>query len=588
MNSQFQHRLVNFLDTLMLILGLGVIVSLVIEYGFYVSESTLQILHYIDYSVLFYFVGHNLLKILLVDDKKSLFQTHRLDFIFIGLLVVFLLLYNPLWQIIHFAQHLEKVPMRQIAKIYIFATQLFILVAALFTAFKFGNRFAFADFKPITILLGSFALIILIGTGLLMLPKATSQGPISFVDALFTSTSATCVTGLIVVDTGTYFSQFGHWIILVLIQVGGLGIMTMAAFFAIALGTKMSVTGRMVMRDLLAGESLEKIGQSIWQILGLTFFFEIIGVVALYNLFPEGSAGPDGPLFNALFHAVSAFCNAGFSLYSDSLIQFSHQGLLVGTIAALIVVGGVGFPVLINLLGHRFFGTTGVFGKKQLRVSIQTRIVLGVSGGIILVGAIWIIFSHFIFTQGSPLNYQVLIHSIFQSITARTAGFNTMDISSLALPALVGLMILMFIGASPGSTGGGIKTTTFYLSVRALWSRLRGKSATEYRYRTLPNQLLYQSLLLILAAQFVIAVSFILLTMSETQSPVSLLFETFSAFGTVGLSLGATPELTGFGKYVIIATMYIGRVGPLAFVIALGKRMRKQLYEYPEESVMIG
>ncbi|HKJ68320.1 MAG TPA: potassium transporter TrkG, partial [bacterium] len=582
------QKIIRILDSIMLLLGFGVIGSLLLEYGFYIPADTFRILHYFDYSVLFYFVAHNLVKLLLVSDKADLLRTHRLDFTFIGLLFLFLLLYNPFWQVVHFADHLERVPMRQIAKLYITITQIFILLAALFTAIKFTQRFAFADFRPITILLGSFAIMILAGTGLLMLPKATAYEQISFVDALFTATSATCVTGLIVVDTGIYFSHLGHWIIMLLIQAGGLGIMTMAAFFAIALGTQMSVTGRMVMRDLLAGESMEKIGQSLWQILGLTIFFETIGVVAFYSLFPADAIARGGRLFNSLFHAVSAFCNAGFSTYSDSLVQFADHGMLVGVFAGLIIIGGLGFPVLINLLGHRFFGTTGPFGKKQLRVRMQTHVVLWTSGVLILSGAIWIWWAHFIHTGAGPVNYQIIIHSLFQSITARTAGFNTIDIGSLALPALLGIMILMFIGASPGSTGGGIKTTTFYLSIRAMWAKLRGLPAVEHRHRTIPSHLLYRSLLLILGSQLVVMISFVLLTVVESQEPMALLFETFSAFGTVGLSMGATPELSTLGKYIIIATMFTGRVGPLAFVIALGGKQRKQLYEYPEESVMLG
>lgn len=588
MDTLHRERYIKFLNDLMLALGLGVVVSLLLEYGFNVSAPIMRLLHCYDYAVLVYFVLHDVLKYFLVRNKSTFLRTNRLDITFILLLVIFSLLYNPLWQVVHFAAQLQKVPMRQIAKLYIVVTQVFVFFASLFSAIRFGQKFAFANFRPITILLGSFAAIILIGTGLLMLPNSTTGGHISFVNALFTATSATCVTGLIVVDTGTYFTHLGRWVIMLLIQTGGLGIMTMAAFFAIALGARMSVTGRLVMRDLLSGESIEKIGQSLWQILGLTLVFEAAGTIALYTLFPSGTKFQDGRLFTSLFHSVSAFCNAGFSTFSTSLMNFQNQGLLVATFGILIILGGLGFPVLINLLGHRFFGTTGPFGQKKPRVNNQTHVVLWITGALIFAGAGWIWLTQYVFARKQVMSLAIIINSFFQSITARTAGFNTIDIGKMAIPALLGLMILMFIGASPGSTGGGIKTTTFYLAIRAMFTKLRGIPTVEYRHRAIPHRLLYRSLLLILGSQAVILTSWMLLTISEALPPFSLLFETISAFGTVGLSMGATPHLSVFGRYVIIATMYIGRVGPLAFVIALGRRERKQIYEYPEESIMIG
>jgi len=572
----------------MLVLGLGVIGSLLLEYGFNISGPVMRLLHHYDYGVLVYFVLHHVLKYFLVKDKAAFLRSNRLDIVFVVLLILFSLLYNPLWQAVHFAEPLQQVPMRQIAKLYIVVTQIFILFASLFSGLKYGQRIALGNFRPISILLGSFAIIIGIGTGLLMLPKASTGGHTPFVDALFTATSATCVTGLIVVDTGTYFSHLGHWVIMLLIQAGGLGIMTMAAFFAVALGSRMSVTGRLVMRDLLSGDSLEKIGLSLWQILGLTLVFEAAGTIAIYNLFPAGTPFHDSRLFSSLFHAVSAFCNAGFSTFSTSLMDFQNQTLLVATFGGLIILGGLGFPVLINILGYRFFGTTGPFGHKKPRLNNQSHVVLWITGVLILGGAIWIWIAQYLLSGNHAASFLAVTNSFFQSITARTAGFNTIDVGAMAMPALVGLMILMFIGASPGSTGGGIKTTTFYLSIRAMLGKLRGTPSVEYRHRTIPDRLLYRSLLLIIGSQAVIAVSWLLLTMTESQAPMSLLFETISAFGTVGLSMGATPHLSVFGKYIIIATMYIGRVGPLAFVIALGQRTRKQIYEYPEESVMIG
>lgn len=572
----------------MLALGIGVFASLIIEYGFFVSDSTLRLLHYYDYSVLFYFIFHDFFKLAIVENKQSFLRYNWLNFFFFSALLIFFLLYNPWWQFPLFSQEMRNIPFRRIAKIFIVITQVYILFATMFSTLKFGQKLAFARFQPIPILLGSFAGLILIGSGLLSLPKATVGHSISYVDALFTSTSATCVTGLIVVDTGTYFSQLGLWVILLLMQTGGLGIMTMTAFFAVVLGSKMSVRQRVIMQDLLSDENMARIGQTLWQVLGLTVFIEVVGVITLYELFPA-EAFPEGDrFFQVLFHTVSAFCNAGFSTFSDSIVGFSDKAMLVGTFATLIILGGLGFPVLVNLLGHRFFGTTGPWGKKKPRVSSQTHIVLIMSAILIVVGAVWIWFANYGFTGRWDVTWQGISHSLFQSITSRTAGFNTVNIGAMALPALVGMMVLMFIGASPGSTGGGVKTTTFFLSIQAIWAQLTGKRQVVYRHRTFPNQLLHQSLLLILAAQLVIGTGYLALVVLETADPMALLFEAISAFGTVGLSMGVTPELSPAGRVTIVLLMYVGRVGPLALAIAFGKSEKKHNYEFPEESVMIG
>ena len=589
MDASTRTSLFKVVDSVMLVLGLLVMVSLVLEYGFYVSEELLHALHIFDYTVLGYFIFQDLLKMSMVDDWREYIRAHRVNFIFFGLLLLVFLIYNPWWQLVTFSEQLRQVPIRQIAKFYIVLTQGFILISTIFNAVKLGQKYGFYRFQPITVLLGSFGVIILLGCGLLMMPKATAgESGIRFVDALFTSTSATCVTGLIVVDTGTYFTRLGHWIILILMQAGGLGIMTLTAFFAVILGTGMSVRGRIVMRELLAEESMARIGNTLLQVLGLTLFFETVGVVAMYHLFPVGSVAEGERLFTSLFHSVSAFCNAGFSTFSDSLMGFSDKFMLVSTFGGLIIIGGIGFPVLVNLIGHRFYGTRGPFGKKKLRINLHTYVVLWVSFLLIIAGAVWIYFTQFGAAAGWDFSFHALIGSFFQSITARTAGFNTIDIGGMVVPAVIFIMILMFIGASPGSTGGGVKTSTFFLSLYALWARFRGKNYLEYRRRTIPNKLAYRSFMVILSAQAVIAASFILLTLSENLDPLMLLFESISAFGTVGLSMGATPELSTFGRYVIIATMYIGRVGPLALVIALGKEPMKRIYEYPKESIMLG
>lgn len=588
MNVEQREFTLKLINNLMLLLGLLVVVSLILEYGFYLEEETLRRLHYFDYTILGLFVLHDLIKLAIVRNKNTFLRYNWLNFIFFIALFAFFLFYNPWWQFPLLGQSLREMPVRQIAKLYILMTQVYLLFATIFSTIKFGQKFAFARLNPFSILLGSFILIILIGTGLLMLPRATIGHYISFVDALFTSTSATCVTGLIVVDTGTYFTHFGQWVILLLIQAGGLGIMTMAAFFAVILGTRMSIRERVIMRDLLSDESMAKIGQTLWQVLGLTLFIEGVGVVTIYELLPRGVIPPGDKLFFSIFHSVSAFCNAGFSTISDSLVGLSDHYMLVSTFAALIVLGGLGFPVLVNLLGHRFYGTRGPFGQKKLRVNLQTHIVLGVTAFLIVGGALWIWITNYVLQGVTQVSGKIIMASFFQSITARTAGFNSIPIGLMSIPALLGIIALMFIGASPGSTGGGVKTTTFFLAVEWIWVQFTGRPALEYRHRTIPTRLLTRGMMLIITAGAVVFTSFVMLTIFEDLPPLQLLFETVSAFGTVGLSMGATPQLSPVGRIIITITMYLGRVGPMAFIMALSRRQKKHNYEYPEESVMLG
>lgn len=445
---------------------------------------------------------------------------------------------------------------------------------------------------PTTLVLGSFLSAITIGTLLLKLPMATRGGYISWIDALFTSTSAVCVTGLAVVDTGSYFTSFGQGIILVLIQIGGLGLMTISVALFQWLGRSVSFRHRMALQDLFAHTPREDIFSLIKSIGLFTFGTELVGALLLTLHWSHELPLPDA-FAMAVFHSVSAFCNAGFALLPDSMMRYSGSILLNVTICLLIVVGGIGFPVLYDL-------QLWLSGRKaeRVRLSMQTKTVLVTTLILIVAGALlFALLERQRLTAIPSLSQRILI-PLFQSITCRTAGFNTVDIVSLRDATLVMMIFLMFFGASPGSCGGGVKTTTLALLTSFTVSRIKKRRRVVMFKRSVPNETLTRSVSLVLVSLGIISAILFLLLLGDPvtgasgnghrQAFLGYLFETVSAFGTVGLSMGVTPTLSIWGKSWIVLMMIIGRVGVLTFsYIVVGTTTSKGV-EYSEENLMIG
>ncbi|MBU0995185.1 MAG: TrkH family potassium uptake protein [Proteobacteria bacterium] len=445
---------------------------------------------------------------------------------------------------------------------------------------------------PATLVLTGFLVAIFIGTIALKLPISTKSGAISYVDALFTATSAVCVTGLVVVDTGEYFTVFGQCIILVLIQIGGLGVMTISVILFQWLGRNISIRQRMAMQDLFTHTPREDIVNLVRSIILFTFGAELIGAVLL-TVFGYGDAPLLSTVYTAIFHSISAFCNAGFALFPDSMVRYSGNLPINTTLCALIVVGGIGFPVLYDIrlwLGGR--------KNTRVRLSIQTKTVLLTSLALIASGALFFAFlERQSFNETQSLTHRILI-PVFQSITCRTAGFNTVDIASLKEATLTMMIFLMFFGASPGSCGGGVKTTTLALITVFTYSRIRRRRRVNFFKKSIPSETVTRSVSLILVSISVIFIALFLILAGESSSSfkmadhqgafLSCLFETVSAFGTVGLSMGITPEFGIWGKCLIILMMIIGRVGLLTFsYIIVGTGATNGL-EYSEENLMIG
>ncbi len=449
----------------------------------------------------------------------------------------------------------------------------------------------FRRIRVTTLLLASYLTAIGLGTLLLMLPPATVSGAISFIDALFTATSAVCVTGLIVVDTGSYFTPLGQLVILTLIQLGGLGIMTVTVAGFLLMGRVISFKQRLAMQDVFAHTPMADIHSLLISILCFTILMEGIGVLLLFlgwaGEYPWGEA-----LYMAIFHSISAFCNAGFALFPDSFIRYQESLLFNLTLSGLIIFGGIGFPVVYDLIkvGFRSNG-------KRLRLSVQTRTVLITTFLLIIAGMAVFWIEEYGLTLGSENRGTKGLIAFFQSVTCRTAGFNTVDIATLGDATLAFMLFLMFFGASPGSCGGGTKTTTLAVLSSFAWSRMRHRCRVNLFRRSVPEDTISKSAALVVISIGLIGVIFFLVLL--TLPPdwlhsaghdrfLPYLFEVVSAFGTVGLSMGATNELTTAGKGLIILMMLIGRVGVLTFSYVIAGPRKANGIEYAEENIMIG
>lgn len=443
------------------------------------------------------------------------------------------------------------------------------------------NPFHAGKVSPPKILVGGFAVLILIGTILLSLPISTHIGRIPFLDAVFTATSAVCVTGLVVVDTGTYFTRFGQTVIMILIQIGGLGFMTVATLVFILLGKKITLRERLVIQEAMNQFSQQSLIRLVYRVVLLTLAIEAIGALFLSTRFIPLYGFWTG-LFYAVFHSVSAFCNAGFDVFGGfaSLTPYAHDPIVLLTIAGLFILGGLGFTVIMEVHQKRRF----------IRFTLHTKMVLLITGILLFLPTVII----FILEYGNPATLgqfslgNKILNAFFTAATPRTAGFNSLSTGELLPYTLFFIIGLMFIGASPASTGGGIKTTTFGALAVAVISTIRGKEFSFLYGRQIPVEILRRALSITMAAALLVFSSTVALLITDGGSLLDMLFEVMSAFGTVGLSTGITPELSPAGRIILIITMFAGRVGPLTLVISLAKRIQKAPVTYPEEKIMIG
>lgn len=476
-------------------------------------------------------------------------------------------------------------PMLEAGLIFYFIIRLMILVRFIYEIY----------YNPAIVFVGSFFAIIIIGAFLLMLPRATIEG-ISFTDALFTATSAVCVTGLTVLNTSTDFTIVGQSIIITLIQIGGLGILTFTSFFAFFFRGSSSFKEGLNVSNFIAQDSIKDVLKAALNVVIFTISIELIGAAFIYSSIidvPE----IENKLFFSIFHSISAFCNAGFSTIesglSESFIQFNYY--MQWVVIVLVVFGGLGYNIIFNFYQYIKTYVLEFLDRKRIhkQISIMTlnsKIVLYTTG-ILLVGG-------FVFLYLSEMNNMLNLHNTyfgkitataFNAVTPRTAGFNTMDFTQYTVPSLLFIIFLMWIGASPASTGGGIKTSTFALATLNIVSIARGKSRIQLFGRRISSESTARAFAILCISLIIIGSAILSLLIFEPKGTdlLTVVFECFSAYSTVGLSLNFTPTMSEPSKYAIILTMFIGRIGMLNLMIGLLRQINHQFYEYPKENILI-
>lgn len=585
--EKFKSSIISILNLLMIIITILALISLVIDLSITeLSPSAQKSLATLNWVIVFIFTADTFVRWGINEFSLEYLRKKWTDFV---LTFSFLLILIALFGYSPRSFTTDWLPLfidLAIVRVFIVISRLYIVGNPIIKILSKRSKSSESKLAPAQLFILSFAFVILMGTGLLLLPEATTGKNISVVDALFTTTSATCVTGLIVVDTGSYFTLFGQIVILILIQVGGLGLMTVTTFFSLIFGRSMSVRESVFMSSTMNIKALSKVSNLIISTLILTLSFEFIGAILLNIAWAGKDFEWGSPTYYSIFHSISAFCNAGFSLFPNNLEDYKGDFIVNITITSLIIFGGLGFIVIINIL---HFFRLHIFKKERL--SLHSKIVLIITAILIIVGALLVLATEW--NNGLaelPLSTKFM-GAYFHSVTPRTAGFNTINMTNLTNACYFMTIIFMFIGASPGGTGGGIKTSTFGVFLGTIWAMLKNRTRVEIFKRSIPSDIVTSALLLTTLSLMFLSVFAFILLITEDAAPIHILFELFSAFGTVGLSAGITPNLTTIGKLVIIATMFIGRIGPLTMILAIGqiRQQRKSAeYEYPEGSIIVG
>jgi Trk-type K+ transport system membrane component len=481
---------------------------------------------------------------------------------------------------------LQKVkPVLEGGLIFYFLIRLLVLVRHIYDIY----------FNPAIVFVGSFMILALTGAFLLMLPSATTNG-ITFTNAIFTATSAVCVTGLAVVDTANDFTVVGQSIILVLIQLGGIGILTFTSFFAFFFRGGSSFKEGLNTKDFIAHEGLKDVFRAALNVVIFTLAVEFIGAIFIYTSILDNEI-IDNKFFFSIFHSISAFCNAGFSIFSSGLFDESirFHYFFQWIIMTLIVFGGLGHNIVFNFYQYIKTYVLEFFDKnrihKQIRIiTLNTRLVLYTTLLLLIVGFVFLFISEYNNTlEIHDTLFGKITNTAFNAVTPRTAGFNTVDFTQFTVPSLLFIIFLMWIGASPASTGGGIKTSTFALATLNIFAVAMGKSRIQILGRRISSESTSRAFAILCISLIVIGIAIMALLIFEPKdTPVlTVVFECFSAYSTVGLSLNFTPTLTEPSKYVLIATMFIGRIGMLNLMVGLLRQLNHQFYEYPKENILI-
>lgn len=543
--------------------GLTSLIVLVLEFSFNETMARTKIFEDLHlYLMTFYFIDVVLRLIFLSKYKLSYFFIRPTD-------IVVVILFSDL--IPNFPLTFD-----------LFISQMSLFIILIGRASHLGYILQWFKIKPAQVLILIFLFIIFIGGLMLSLPIASATTiPVVFVDALFTAFSAVCVTGLTINNIGQDFSLFGQLIILMLIQIGGLGIMSFSVLLTLILKRKISPSASIELQENYSTININETFSAIGFIFKFTIFFECLGAIFLTVFSYDNAMSLLNNIYFAVFHSISAFCNAGFSLYDNSLTAFATNIPVTLIVSALIIFGGLGFPVLFNLF--QFFDSK----NNNFQLKMQTKLALVVTLGLTLFGTLFICLSEFNYALASYTWIEKIVISFFHSVSSRTAGFNTIDLNSFNIGTIIAMILLMIVGASPGSTGGGIKTTTFGVILMSVWNTLRSSFRTDYHKKTIDIESVIKSFSLLFCVLLIFVSTFLMVWFIDKQHPFKLFFEIISAFGTVGYSLGSTMELSNVSKMIIMVLMFVGRIGPFTFIYALLKQKRRKNYAYPIEKYNI-
>lgn len=560
------------------------LIAIVSDFGFYQNDFSQRLLD----SFYFVVLGIGLISFFAryIQDRK-LFKRKAFVFDLISVGFTLWLYYLYLFVGVPFETDL------------ILENPIWVKIAVLFTFIREASEikinFKRTVLNPAQLFILSFLIIILIGSFLLILPNATYDG-ISYLDALYTSTSAVCVTGLVVVDTGTHFTLFGQTIIMILIQVGGLGILTFASYFSYFFKGGTTYENQLALSDMTSAKKLGEVFSTLKYIILITFGIELFAGILIYTSIDSSNfATQSDQLFFSTFHAISAFCNAGFSTLTNSLYEtgFRFNYYLQLVIILTFVLGGLGFPIVVNILKYLKYKIITLFSSKKSKyrpwvLNLNSRITLVTTLSISIVAFVIFYFLEYNNTLAEHNGFGKVVTALFGATTPRTAGFNTIDTAAIAFPTLMMVFLLMWIGASPQSTGGGIKTSTFAIATLNILSLAKGKSRIEIFRREIADISVRRAFAIISLSLIVIGFAIMFISMFDPEKQLKdIAFECFSAYSTVGLSLGITGDLSSASKFVIIVVMFVGRISMLSLVIAVFKKIKHKNYSYPKEEITI-
>jgi trk system potassium uptake protein TrkH len=582
MKLSIKKKILQYCGYIMPVAGIFAFVSLFLKYGFYLSDNLMVYLLILDEIIAGIFVITLLTNFILSENKWQYFKQSPFEFILLFLFILSIILEEVI-SIEEPHYLLRRSTSHSFIKLYFVLIQVYIIINAVISLAKTREKWLFFSLSPARVLVLSYLFVILIGMFMLKLPKATYD-PISWIDALFTSTSAVCITGLTTLNVSEIFTFEGQVFLLILIQLGGLGIITLTSFIALFIQRGFRLKEQIIVQEILDDENFSSLTSILKAIVLITFITELIGAVGLYFSWKNLGLPEFERIFSAVFHSVSAYCNAGFSIFPHGLqtagYNFNTVSLIL--IMVLIVSGGIGFYTISDILS---IGEIKMVRKNGL--TPQSKIILLATLFLIIIGAllVWLIS----LPQWKDLSFgKQIMNAFFLSITSRTAGFSIVEIGNIAIPALMVIILLMYIGGAPNSSSGGIKITSGVILLTSFMAFVRGKNRVEIGWNTIPMTTVRRAFIVFIVSILLIFFALFVLSLTEDKPFFDLFFEVVSAFGTVGLSRGITSELSYMGRIMIILVMFAGRIGLFTFAIAMTEEKEVNGYYFPEINLMVG